>query len=375
MQTYHWMNTRLQKALGAQFKRKLGEKILVFRYPYPAARLFHTLWCPPLRVVVVDDDTESAKVVFDKVVKPWRFVTLPAGKLVLEMDPDVEYGEALERILDISKSMPQIPDHMPVGGTDSSVSLDLLVYQLFADSFSQLRSVKETCLNEKGILDHEKLKQRYSPWDRGNILSAAGFVLEYGPRSRWSLPPNSIPLSFDLVQSERLYADELLAAMNGAVPSWRISLKAVCIGCGRTGSWRSVLDAPPGMPPEVSWRLLRPENHIPLCKYCTARYRVVQNPRIRLELARAFWGARFSALEYWYECAQGLNGGLPEDWNRGKYPLWPDTFGGDTWETGSGAVRHVTPAWPRTVERAIDQIAFLQDVANWDVIINTSSEE
>jgi hypothetical protein len=373
--TYQWMNTRLHRALGAQFRRKLGEKILVFRYPFAATRLFHTLWCPPLRIVVVDNDTESGRVVFDRVVRPWRLVNLPAGKLVLEMDPDLEYAEALETIREVSRGMPGIPDDQPVGGTDSSVSGDLLLYQLFADSYAQLRSVKQTCLNERGILDPQKLKQRYSPWARGTILSSAGFILEYRSDARWSLPPGGFPLCVDLVRAERENAEELLAAMNGEMPGWRHSVKAVCIGCGRNASWRSVLDTPPAMPQEVSWRLLRPENYLPLCKYCTARYKIARKPRIRLELARAFWGARFSALEYWFECAQGLNGGLPEDWNRGSHPLWPDTFGGDTWESGSGATRHVTPAWPWNVERTPDQIAYLKSVADWQVITLTRSEE
>jgi len=375
MQKYDWMNTRLQRAIGAQFSRQLGDKILIFRYPHPASRLFHTMWCPPLRIVVIDDDTESAQVVFDEVVKPWRFVHLPAGKLVLEMDPDVEYAQDLKTIREISQAMPIISDDQPVGGMDSAVAAHLLLFRLFADSYAHIRSVKMTCLNEKGILDPQKLKQRYSPWDRGNILSSAGFILDNRNDPRWNLPPGAFPLCVDLVRTERQFSDELLAAMNGSMPGWKTSLKAVCIGCGRNGSWRPVLDVPPAMPPEISWRLLRPENHIPLCKYCTARYKTADNPRIRLALARAFWGARFSALEYWFECAQGLNGGLPEDWNKGSHPLWPDTFGGDTWESGSGATRHVTPAWPRNVERTPDQIAYLKEVADWDVIVNTESPE
>jgi hypothetical protein len=79
---------------------------------------------------------------------------------------------------------------------------------------------------------------------------------------------------------------------------------------------------------------------------------------------------RFSALENWYECVQGLNGGLPEDWNKGTHPLWPDTFGGDTWETGSGATIYTPPEWPKEVERTPEQIEYLKRVADWDVIAN-----
>jgi hypothetical protein len=373
--TYHWMNTRLHRALGAQFRKKLGEKILIFRYPYPATRLFHTIWCPPLRIVVVDSDAEGARVVFDRVVKPWRFVNLPAGMLVLEMDPGVEYAEALKTIRETSRGMARISEDLPVGGIDVSVCGYLLLRRLFAESYSDLRSVKQTCLNEKGVLDPRKLKERYSPWARGNILASAGFILDNRSDPRWSLPPGAFPLCVDLVRSEYQFADDLLAAMNGSMPGWKSSLKAICIGCGRTGSWRPVLDVPQAMPSEISWRLFRPENHIPLCKYCTARYKTAQNPRIRLELTRAFWGARFTALEYWFECEQGLNGGLPEDWDKGSHPLWPDTFGGDTWESGSGSMKHVTPEWPWNVERTPDQITYLKAVADWEVIITTRSEE
>ena len=370
MQNYHWMDTKLKRAIGAQFKSNLKGEIMVFPYPHPAAHLFHTMWCPPLRIVVVDAQPEDGKVVFDQVIKPWRFVNLPAGNLVLEMDPNTEYTEVLPSILSASQKRPCIPDNLPVGGTDSSISIHLMIYQMFADSLCDLRKVKDNCLTQDGTVNYEKLKMKYAPWDRGQIYASAGFVLDYSADSTWSLPSGVFRLSKAVLQCEQEYADEILAAMSGAVPSWRLTLRAVCIGCGRGGTWRSVLPVPADTPPEVSWRLLRPENHIPICKYCARRYDVHRKPQIRLELASAFWGARFSALEFWYECARGLNGGLPEDWNKGTHPLWPDTFGGDTWETGSGATIHTTPAWPQKVQRTPEQIEYLKRVADWDVIAN-----
>ena len=368
MQNYHWMDTQVKRAMGAQFKSSLNGEILIFSYPHPAAHLFHTMWCPPLRIVVVNAQSEDGKVVFDQVVKPWRFVNLPAGNLVLEMDPNTEYTEVLQSILSTSSKRSRIPDGLAVGGTDSSISIHLMIYQMFADSLCDLRKVKDNCLTQDGTINYEKLKNKYAPWDRGQIYASAGFVLDYSTDSRWSLPRSVIPLSRDVLRCEQEYADELLAAMSGAVPSWRLTLRAVCIGCSRGGTWRSILPIPADMPPEVSWRLLRPENHIPLCKYCARRYDVHRKPQIRLELARAFWGARFSALEFWYDCARGLNGGLPEDWNKGTDPLWPDTFGGSTWETGSGASEHTLPAWPKNVQRTPEQIEYLKRVADWDVI-------
>lgn len=370
MQNYHWMDTRLKRALGAQFKRSLRGDVLVFRYPHPSTHLFHTMWCPPLRIVAVNTQTEKSKVVFDQVIQPWRFVKLPAGDIILEMDPKTDYEPVLGNILNTAEKMPRIPYDLPVGGTDSSVSIHLMIYQTFADALSDLRKVKENCLTQDGAIDYEKLKRKYAPWDRGHILASAGFVLDYSKDSSWTLPRSAIPLSRDVLRCEQEYAEEILAAMLGAIPSWRNILRAVCIGCSRGGTWRSVLPVPPDMPPEVSWRLLRPENHIPLCKYCARRYDVHRRPRICLELGRAFWGARFSSLEFWYDCARGLNGGLPEDWNKGTDPLWPHTFGGDTWETGSGAAIHTLPEWPKRVQRSPEQIEYLKKVADWDVIAN-----
>lgn len=368
MQNYHWMDTRIKRAIGAQFKPDLNGEILVFHYPHPAAHLFHTMWCPPLRIVVVNAYSEDTKVIFDQVIEPWRFVNLPIGDFVLEMDPNTDYAAALPGILKESQKNPRIPADLPVGGTDSSISIHLMIYQMFADSLCDLRRVKDNCLTEDGSINYEKLKQKYAPWDRGQIYASAGFVLDYSADSNWSLPRSVIPLSREVLQCEKEFADEILAAMSGAVPSWRLAVKAVCIGCSRGGTWRSVLPIPPEMQPEISWRLLRPENHLPLCKYCARRYDVHRKPQVRLELARAFWGARFSALEHWYDAARGLNGGLPKEWNRCTHPLWPDSFGGDTWETGSGAIMHTPPAWPQDVARTAGQIQYLKRVADWDVI-------
>jgi hypothetical protein len=112
MQNYHWMDTRLKRAMGAQFKPSLMGEILVFSYPHPAEHLFHTMCCPPLRIVVVNAQSEAGKVVFDRVIKPWRLVNLPAGNLVLEMDPNTEYADVLKDILSTSSKRPRTPDDL-----------------------------------------------------------------------------------------------------------------------------------------------------------------------------------------------------------------------------------------------------------------------
>jgi len=360
--------------IGAQFRKSLNGEVLVFRYPYPAVRIFHTMWCPSLRVVVLDSDSPSAAVMFDKVIKPWRFVSLPAGTLVLEMDPETDYRKVLPEITQASRSKPVISNDLPVGGTDSSISVTHMLFAMFADALSDLRSVKSTCMNEKGLLDPNKLVARYAPWERGQILASAGFVLDFSPETKWTLPRGVIPLSADLVKCENQYADDLLAASQGAVPSWRTNLKAQCLGCGGGGSWRFVLPTDPALPVEIAWRLLRPENNIPLCNRCAARFKVAKKANIRYELGSSFWGARFEALEKWYHAVLARDGSLTRDWNKGTHPLWPATYGGETWEAGSGAVMYIEPLWPLNVERAPDQINFLKHAGVYDFILSYQSQ-
>jgi hypothetical protein len=371
---YQWMNTSLKRLIGAQFNKNLNGEVLVFRYPYPAARVFHTMWCPPLRIVVLSSSSIDSEVLFDRIVKPWHFIQLPAGELILEMDPDTDYRTVLPEITQTSRIMPVISNDLPVGGTDSSISMTHMLFAMFADALSDLRSVKSTCMNEKGLLDPNKLVARYEPWERGQILASAGFVLDFSPDAKWTLPRGVIPLSADLVKYESEYADDLLAASQGAVPSWRTNLKAVCLGCGGGGSWRSVLPTDPGLPVEISWRLLRPENNIPLCNRCAARFKVAKKPNIRYELGSSFWGARFEALEKWHQAVLGGYGKLPKDWNKGTHPLWPATYGGETWEAGSGAVMYIEPLWPFNVERAPDQINFLKHAGVYDFIFSYQAQ-
>lgn len=69
---------------GAMFAQALGERVLVFRWPRASRRLFHSFFCPPLRVLALG---ENGEIVFDRVVLPGRLVRLPPCRLVLECDP------------------------------------------------------------------------------------------------------------------------------------------------------------------------------------------------------------------------------------------------------------------------------------------------
>jgi hypothetical protein len=364
------MNTSIKRLIGAQFRKNLNGEILIFRYPTRATRMFHTMWCAPLRIVVLESDSSDARVLYDKIVEPWRFVLLPAGELVLEMDPGTDYAPALQEITKTSRKAPKITQDLPIGGIDSSISVTRMLFEMFAAALSDLRSVKSTCMDEKGLLDPRKLAIQYEPWERGQILASAGFVLDFSPDRSWTLPRGVIPLSFDLVKYEKEYAEELLAASHSAAPYWRTDLKAVCLGCGGGGSWRPILATDPSIPVEISWRLLRPENNFPLCNRCAERFKVAKKANIRHELGGAFWGVRYTALERWYQGLLSDDEHLPHDWDKTTHPLWPASYGGNTWETGSGAIQFVEPQWPTSVQRSHSQIEFLKHAGVYDVVVN-----
>jgi hypothetical protein len=73
---------------------------------------------------------------------------------------------------------------------------------------------------------------------------------------------------------------------------------------------------------------------------------------MQIDLAWGLWGRRFEALWQWHKATQE-NCSL--DWDQYAYPLWPKEFGGDTWETGSGALKDAEPRLPCNVARTEQQ--------------------
>ena len=61
------LTTSWQRARGAVFRKKLGDTGLAFLYPFTAPRLFHTFFCPPLRLTAL---SEQGEIVFDRVISP-----------------------------------------------------------------------------------------------------------------------------------------------------------------------------------------------------------------------------------------------------------------------------------------------------------------
>ena len=87
---------RFEQALGVMFRRDIGREVFVFVYRRAARRLFHTFFCPPLRVLALADD---GRVLAD--VRPGRarFVPLPETRLIVECSPALEIGECDFRML------------------------------------------------------------------------------------------------------------------------------------------------------------------------------------------------------------------------------------------------------------------------------------
>jgi hypothetical protein len=329
-------------------RSSLGDEILAFLYPVAARRVSSTFFCPVRRIVAIDENKQTA--IFDQIVQPSRFVMLPASRLVLEMDPDVDYLDLLPEIL--SEINGQIESNR--GEIESEVSASALVFALFADALADLRRVKSVCI-VNGEVNPHSLKNKFAPWERGKIVGSAGFVVDYTSSVTWRIPNGAIELSHEILQIEKDYHDELVAASAAGVP-WQREISNKCIRCAKGGSWRFVLPILAEMAPEISWRLERPENAVPLCHDCVETTKFVADQQIRMEFVWALWGARFDALERWYKAVQNLDGyRLPRDWSREQYPLWPKEFGGADWASGSGAIKYCGPRDPQNVRRTPKQ--------------------
>ena len=343
-----WIASPNDDTQGALHRASLGDEILAFVYPVAARRIYSTFFCPQMRIVAFDEKKGAA--VFDQIVQSSRFVALPATRLVLEMDPGVDYVDLLPDILAKINGQTESSSWE----IESEVSASALVFALFADALADLRRVKSVCI-VNGEVDPTKLRTRFAPWGRGKIVGSAGFVIDYTTSVSWRIPTGAIELSHEILQIEKDYHDELLAASAAGMP-WQRELPNKCIRCGRGGSWRFALPIPPGMPVEISWRLERPENAVLLCHNCVESTKFAFDEHVRRDLAWALWGARFDALERWYMAARNLDGyRFPKDWSRESYPLWPKEFGGQDWASGSGATKHCVLRDPKNVRRTPKQ--------------------
>jgi len=354
------LRSAFSQALGVMFRRELRERVFVFPYPSKTRRLYWTVFCPPLRIVALArSGDQAAEVVFDQVAQPWRFVSLPKTDLVLEMAAEVKMTKNL--ISDILTEVGK-QSHAETGGVDANTGVQDLIFALLASAVADIRRVKAVCnISGFGQVDPEIVQNRFAPWERGNILASAGFILDYSVPARISVPEGALFLSEQMVELEHEFQDELLAAAVAGTP-WRREFSSDCLRCGKNATWRFVLPAD-DLLPELAWRLARPENAVPLCRDCARKLRFAKNDQVRRDLTWSLWGPRFEALERWYWAVRGEGAYLlPKNWDKETYPLWPREFGGETWEAGSGAIWCTEPRGYEKIRRTKAQKRYLREM-------------
>ena len=328
------LTTPWQRSLGAMFHRHLGDTVLLFAYHHPAPRLFHTYFCPSLRIIALDDDGET---LFDQVVSPGQFVKLPACRLIVEADPNHDLSPAFLR--ELARNVPKA--RTAVGAWDVNASIDRLLFALIKEAVSDMRRVHEAHAREREV-HPAVLREKFTPWERGQFTNSASFLQEFS--RLYDLPETALHLSWQVLDAERDYLAEITAASVAGVP-WQGDFPIRCLRCGNPkASWRQVLAPPSGLAAEIAWRYERPENHVPLCRRCGPWLKCGEREDLRVDLAQGLWGQRFAAFWSWHQAAR--RGQFPDGWNRETHPLWPQAFGGDTWETGSGAFEHADPRPP-----------------------------
>ena len=249
MQKIILLRSSFSQALGVMFRRKLGEKVFVFIYPKKARRLFQTFFCPPLRIVALEREGDhKAQIVFEKVICSWQFVPLPPADLIVEMALDMQMDEDL--IAEILSAVGE-HQHAEMGGVDVNTGIQDLIFALFAAAVADLRRVRAVCgISGYGRVDPEIIQNHFSPWERGKILASAGFILDCRIEAQISIPDGAISLSRQMLNVENAFQDELLSAALAGMP-WERDFSQACLRCGKSASWRFVLQNE-NLPPELA---------------------------------------------------------------------------------------------------------------------------
>ena len=329
------LTTPWQRALGAMFRKRLGDSGLVFLYPYPAERLFHTFFCPPLRLTAL---SEQGEIVFDWVTPPNHFVRTPPTRLIVESDP----GASLPPLQEL-RILLELPAGAAAASWDEGISPDRLVDKILEQAVADMRRAYEAH-RRAGPVRAEVLQARFAPWERGDLCTAAITILDRAGTD--TIPESAVSFSYQVLQQERPHLEELAAASLAGQP-WKRDFPQECLRCGKPGSWRQALASPQGLGAETAWRYERPENAVPLCKRCAYRMDWSQRESLHIDLAWGLWGPRFEAFWMWH--VRREQGRLPGDWDRETHPLWPPAYGGESWETGSGAKAHAEPRPPQGI--------------------------
>jgi hypothetical protein len=315
------------------FTSNLNDEILVFFYPHSTPRTFHTFFCPPIKIIALD---EEGGVISEEVVTKWRFVHLPACKFVIETGPKVDYRPYMETILSYQPPFPQY------GAVEPGVDLGALLFALLSEAVADIRRIREAHGYD---VQPDVQRNKFALWERGQMVSSAGFLLDFS--RAMNLPSGAVRLSREVLEVEAPHMDELLAASVAGIP-WRNEFPNGCMRCGKPGSWRGVLLVPRHAPLEVTWRYQRPENAVPLCHHCAETLNFLRDEPLRIDLVWGLWGPRFEALWSWH---RALSQDRLPAWDTYNHPLWAPEYGGNLWETGSGALTCAEPRPPHGVSR------------------------
>jgi hypothetical protein len=221
--------------------------------------------------------------------------------------------------------------------------MDGLLFALLAEAVADIRRIREA---HRDVIHPELQRQKFEAWERGQIVSSAGFILDLS--HAWHLPDGAVKLSYSVLQAEEPYLDEIVAASVAGIP-WRHEFPNHCMRCGKPASWRPILNPAPHAPVEILWRYQRPENAIPICHHCTETLKLLRNESLQVDLVWGLWGPRFEALWQWHRAIRTKR--LPAHWDLYTHPLCPRDFGGESWETGSGALTSAEPRPPHQVLR------------------------
>ena len=242
------------------------------------------------------------QVIFEEVVSNWRFVHLPACKY---RDRDCPASQLSTFHGYYSLLQPSFPQY---GAVEQGVDLQALLFALLSEAVADIRRIREAHGYD---VRPEIQRNKFALWERGQMLSSAGFLLDFSRAV--NLPRGAVRLSRDVLEVEAPHMDELLAASVAGIP-WRHEFPNACMRCGKPGSWRSCAAGSKHAPLEVTWRYQRPENAVPLCHHCAETLNFLRDESLRIDLVWGLWGPRFEALWNWHKA-------LDED----RLPAW-DTY-------------------------------------------------
>ena len=116
--------------------------------------------------------------------------------------------------------------------------------------------------------EHPQRLKEMPAWRRGQIPRHRVLYCRYPGNRPYELPSSALELSMNLLQAA-LDQDERAEILAAALAGSPCELEAPCFRCGcMANTWRPILKPTMNIPRISSWRLTRPENHVPICQHC-----------------------------------------------------------------------------------------------------------